>query len=309
VASGSSPTGADRSSWRPSSSPAESDIAGRVREDRRRRDADARRRRLLLARSGSDGWHRHQRPTASLAVRDASVAIDERMGSGPRATDDRRPSRSKPQRRGKRRRANGHALSRPLEKWTTYAGLKVDHLGDRRRGALRPSARQRLRAWARRSPTPGRSKPLNITTDSQRDAMPETTLTPKSVRITEDRGEVAERRGHQGRCHPKRSASPRAASSTQGAGGGQPDQARNCPRYRGGVQVQAHPASRGGRQGDLGLQGAVRRVRQREGDAGESCPAYSRYASSRQLSASSRAGLRRSRKRCARPGEGACSAR
>jgi hypothetical protein len=139
--------------------------------------------------------------------------------------------------------------------------------------------------------------------------MPETTLTPKSVRTTEDEAKwlsAAATKGGVTQNDLLRLALHRLRKALGAASRIKPETVLATAKAS---KLQAHPASRGGRQSDLGLQGAVRRVREREGDAGETCPAYSRYASSRQPSASSRAGLRRSRKRCARPGEGACSAR
>ena len=102
---------------------------------------------------------------------------------------------------------------------------------------------------------------------------------PKSPTIIHGASEVAEHRRDQSRCHSKRSASPRASPAAQGPRGRQPDQARDRPGHRQGLQIQARSAAR-----DRDLR-TVRRVKRRTGDAGDRRPARSRQASAHRLSA------------------------
>jgi hypothetical protein len=84
--------------------------------------------------------------------------------------------------------------------------------------------------------------------------MPETTLTPKSVRFAEDDAKwlsTAAAKGAVTQNDLLRLALNRLRNDL---GGGEPDQARNRPGDRQGVQVQAHPTPSRRREGASGHQ-------------------------------------------------------
>jgi hypothetical protein len=135
--------------------------------------------------------------------------------------------------------------------------------------------------------------------------MPEMTLTPKSVRIAEDEAKWLSAAATKGGVTQNDLVRLALNRLRQGARCGQPDQARDRPRHRQGLQVQAHTSARGSRQGALGLQGADTRVQGRKRDGDESCAAHSSQACSHRLSASSQPCCNDRRRRCARVSQGA----
>ena len=114
--------------------------------------------------------------------------------------------------------------------------------------------------------------------------MPETTLTAKSVRITEDEAKWLSAAATKGAVTQNDLLSLALHRLPQGPRSRQPDQARNRLRHREGVQVQAHSAARDGQQTSLARDRARKRGRQRKDAAGDGGPARSRQTSSHRLS-------------------------